>query len=184
MQSVLRLARLSNLRTMRSGRLRSELGNGRNRLRPRLPTRNHSFVGRPQDFTGAHGVRTYLDSDVLIWYLRGEPAARTFFRKLRKLGTTDLWVGALQRAEIVFFMRPHEERLTLEFLSRFKTPEVTEATIDLGSSLYRKWQKSHGTDVNDAILAATAIKTKGAIFTLNTKHFPMHDLEVMKAWSQ
>jgi predicted nucleic acid-binding protein len=37
-------------------------------------------------------------------------------------------------------------------------------------------------DVNDAILAATAMKTGGKIFCLNRKHYPMHDIPVDKAW--
>jgi predicted nucleic acid-binding protein len=127
-------------------------------------------------------VRTYVDSDVLIWYLRGEPRARTFFRKLLKNEDVDLWVGALQRAEIVFFMRAHEEKLTLELLSRFKTADVTQTIVDLGASLYRRWHKSHGTDVNDALLAATAVKTQGRIVTLNLRHYPMPDVSVKRAW--
>jgi predicted nucleic acid-binding protein len=48
--------------------------------------------------------------------------------------------------------------------------------------LYRQWHPSHGIDVNDAFLAATAMKTGGKIVTLNVKHFPMTDLVVEKAW--
>jgi predicted nucleic acid-binding protein len=128
-------------------------------------------------------MRTYIDSDVLIWYLRGELQARRFFRKISKNRDLDLWIGALQRAEIVCFMRPHEETLTLEFLSRFKTADVSQRIVDAGALLYRKWGKSHGTDVNDAMLAATVVGSHGHLFTLNAKHFPMPELTVTKAWT-
>ena len=127
-------------------------------------------------------MRAYIDSDVLIWHLRGESKAVTFLRRLMAGGTYELWTGVLQRAEVVFFMRPNEEQATLLFLSQFKTAEVDERIVDAAGVLYRRWHASHGVDVNDAILAATAIQTGGRIFSLNTKHYPMPDVLVSRAW--
>jgi hypothetical protein len=45
--------------------------------------------------------------------------------------------GALQRAEVVFFMRPREVTMTRSFLSRFKTEAVTQGIVDHGGDLYR-----------------------------------------------
>jgi predicted nucleic acid-binding protein len=104
---------------------------------------------------------------------------------LRELATergVELWTGALQRAEVVFFMRPDEESDTLSFLSRFKTEPVTQEVVDAAGSMYRKWNPSHGIDVNDAVLAATAALTGGSIYTLDTKHYPMPEVGVKKAW--
>ena len=126
-------------------------------------------------------MRTYIDSDILIWHLRGERKAATFFSDLSSEGA-DLWTGALQRAEIVFFMRAQEETSTLQFLSQFDTATVTADIVDDAGKLFRKWNPSHGIDVNDAILAATVMKTGGRIYTLNTKHYPMPDLIVIRGW--
>ena len=79
-------------------------------------------------------------------------------------------------------MRPDEEEQTLLFLAQFRTAAVDQAVIDKAASLYRRWHPSHGVDINDAILAATAIETGGQIFCLNTKHYPMPDLLVRRAW--
>ena len=92
------------------------------------------------------------------------------------------WPSALQRAEVVFFMRPEEMTRTVHFLSRFKTAPVTAEIVDEAGAIFRKWNPSHGTDVNDAILGATAMRTGGRIYTLNTKHYPMPDLVVIRAW--
>ena len=127
-------------------------------------------------------MRAYVDSDVLIWHLRGDQRAARFLRRLAAEPATDLWTGALQRAEIVFFMRPSEADATRAFLSRFKTEAVTQTVVDLGGDLYRRWHPSHGIDVNDAILAATVLATGGKIFTQNIRHFPMPDLPVATAW--
>lgn len=88
----------------------------------------------------------------------------------------------MQRAEVVFFMRPKEEEATMAFLSRFKTEPVTQAIVDLAGTLYRRWHPSHGIDVNDTILTATAIMTDGKIITQNVKHYPMPEVIVEKGW--
>lgn len=127
-------------------------------------------------------MRAYIDSDILIWHLRGERRALNFLRRLRDEGDHELWTGAMQRAEVVFFMKPKEEEGTLLFLSQFKTAPVSQEVIDRAGVLYRRWHPSHGLDVNDAILAATAMHTGGKVFCLNKKHYPMPDLLVKKAW--
>jgi hypothetical protein len=127
-------------------------------------------------------MRAYVDSDILIWHLRGEAKAATLLRRLSAEPDSDLWTGALQRAEVVFFMRPGEVAPTRAFLSRFKTEAVTQPIVDQGAELYRRWHPSHGIDVNDAILAATVAATGGRIYTLNVKHYPMPDVSVVRGW--
>lgn len=127
-------------------------------------------------------MRAYVDSDILIWHLRGEAQAREFLLGLFASDEYQPCVGVMQRAEVVFFMRPEEEDNTLLFLTQFKTASATEEIVDTGAKVYRKWNPSHGTGINDALLVATVMKTGGKIYTLNTKHFPMEDLLVEKAW--
>ena len=127
-------------------------------------------------------MRAYIDSDILIWHLRGEKRAAALLRALAREGGVELWVGALQRAEIVFFMRPDEAPATMSFLARFRTEAVTQEIVDDAGELYRRWHPTHGIDVNDAILAATAAATGGKIYTQNLKHYPMPDIGVTKGW--
>lgn len=127
-------------------------------------------------------MRAYVDSEVLIWHLRGDRKAQRFLQRLSQSREYSLWIGALQRAEIVFFMRPDEERETIRLLSQFSTATVDQGIVDLAARHYRQWHPSHGIDVNDAILAATAIETGGKIYCLNTKHYPMPDAIVERAW--
>ena len=127
-------------------------------------------------------MRAYIDSDVLIWHLRGERKALHLLRNLRDEEQYELWTGALQRAEVVFFMRPEEEEATGLFLAQFRTAPVDQTIVDTAGTLYRKWHPSHGIDINDALLAATAMLTGGQIFCLNVKHYPMPDVVVKRAW--
>jgi predicted nucleic acid-binding protein len=127
-------------------------------------------------------MRAFVDSDILIWHLRGEKKARNFLRDLRDKEEYELWTGAMQRAEVVFFMRKDEESTTLEFLSQLRTESVDQALVDAAGGLFRQWNPSHGIDVNDAFLAASAMRTGGRIFSLNRKHYPMPDLLVTQPW--
>jgi predicted nucleic acid-binding protein len=127
-------------------------------------------------------MRVYVDSDVLIWHLRGEPKALAFLRRLGERTDGERWIGAMQRAEVVFFMRPGEEEGTRLFLSQFKTAAVDQAIVDKAATLYRRWAPSHGIDANDALLAATVMITGGKIVCLNVKHYPMPEVVVEKAW--
>jgi predicted nucleic acid-binding protein len=128
-------------------------------------------------------MKAFIDSDVLIWHLRGERKAINLFKKLRDKEKCELWTGAMQRAEVLFFMRPDEEKPTVLFLSQFKTAPVDQAVIDKAAAIYRQWNPRAGTDINDAILAAIAVQTGGKIYTLNTRHYPMPEVLVQRAWN-
>ena len=127
-------------------------------------------------------MRIYVDSDVLIWHLRGERRAVDYLRPVAAQAESMLCIGAMQRAEIVFAMRPNEEAATLRLLSLFETVPVDRAVVDTAGKLYRRWKPSHGLDPNDAILAATAMRTGGKIVTFNAKHYPMPDVVIEVPW--
>jgi hypothetical protein len=129
-------------------------------------------------------VKAFIDSDILIWHLRGERNALDLLKKLRDKEKDELWTGAMQRAEVVFFMRPDEQDATLLFLSQFKTASVNQEIIDRAGEFYRKWHPRHGIDINDAILAATVLHSGGKLYTLNAKHYPMPEIVVQKAWNE
>ena len=127
-------------------------------------------------------MRAYIDSDILVWHLRGEDKAKKLLINLRDVERYSLYTGVMQRAEVVFFMRPEEEKDTEYFLSQFWTEPLDKTIVDLAGRLFRMWNPSHGVDTNDAILAATAMQTGGRIYTLNVKHYPMPELNVQRAW--
>ena len=127
-------------------------------------------------------MRAYVDADVLIWHLRGREQARGFLAGLRGDPAYELWMGAWQRAEILFFMRPAEEFGTLRLFSQFKTAPVSQEIVDAAAEIYRRWNPSHGMGVADAILAATVRSTGGKLYSLNTRHFPLDEIVVERPW--
>lgn len=127
-------------------------------------------------------MKFYIDADILIWQLRGKREAAEALLRIRKQREAELWTGAMQRAEIVFFMRPDEHERTFELLNRIGTAPVQRETVDLAGDIFRRWNPSHGVGRNDAILAATAILNRGTVVTQNVKRFPMPELAVRKGW--
>ena len=116
-------------------------------------------------------MRAYVDADVLIWHLRGQRRALNFLRGPRDDDAYELWTGAMQRAEVVFFTRLVEVEATLLFPSQFQTAPVDQGIVDEAAGLHRQWNPSHGLDINDAILAATVMRTGAAIHCLNKMHY-------------
>lgn len=127
-------------------------------------------------------MKVFVDSDILIWHLRGKAEAKELLKTLIDDKDSELWLGAMQRAEIVFFMREEEEESTKDLLSLFQTQSVDQKVIDQAGKFYRKWNPSHGIDPNDAILAATVSQKGGRILTQNISHYPMPGIIVHKGW--
>ena len=123
----------------------------------------------------------YFDADIVIENLRGREAARSLLRGVT-VGGDELWMAATQRAEVLFFMRPHETELTMAVLGQFDTEPLTREMVDVGAAYFRRWNPSHGIDQNDALLAGTVKVTGGRIITQNIRHFPMTDITVEQGW--
>jgi len=127
-------------------------------------------------------MKLFFDTDILIWHLRGDERALRFLEETAKKPAAEWWTGALNHAEVVFFMRPGEESRTELFLTRFNTHPVDTDIIDAAAAMYRRWNPSHGMDINDAVLAATVEKAGGMLYTLNIKHFPVNTFLVEVPW--
>jgi predicted nucleic acid-binding protein len=117
-----------------------------------------------------------VDSDILIEVSRGRNV--TVISKWIELSNSDaavlyspvsvaeLWAGAL----------PNEyDALSNLFRSLTGTPIDPEAGRQAGAYL-RRYRKSHGVEIADALIAAGAVANRAELWTLNRKHYPMKDL--------
>lgn len=127
-------------------------------------------------------MKVFVDSDVLIWHLRGDTRALDLLRTLHDTTGNELWTGAMQRAEVLFYARPNEEAATRRLLDQFKTAPIDRAVVDAAATLFQRWHASHGVDEHDALLAATVLKAGARLVTQNVKHFPMEGLAVERGW--
>lgn len=120
---------------------------------------------------------TLVDTDVLIWHLRGYAQAAQALDRLPQLTLSamshlELLQGMRNKAEMTavqqMFTKRHASILPL-------TPAITQRATELMTSL----SLSHGLQAGDALIAATALEHQLRLFTGNTKHFaPIEGLEI------
>lgn len=110
-----------------------------------------------------------VDSDVLIWHLRGLPMATLRLDRLPRLTISamtyfEIPQGIRNRAELMAVQKSlalrNTERLPL-------TPEITLRAAGLMES----FTLSHGLGLGDALIAATALEHAMPLLTANVKHF-------------
>lgn len=113
-----------------------------------------------------------IDADVLIDYTRAYPNAVAFIEAL----TEPFLLSAITVAELYAGVRDGRERGLLDEL--IDSVEVLAVDVTLaveGGLLRREYLPSHGVDLPDAVIAASAEANDLQVATLNERHFPMLD---------
>ncbi len=111
-----------------------------------------------------------LDTNILIDYLRDKIEAVEFVEALRSKPATSVCTVI----ELMSGAKSRSEEVRIEKLSRVVRllPVVEEIAWSAGRHL-KHYQRSHGLDDIDAIIAATAEHHQLELATQNVKHFPM-----------
>jgi predicted nucleic acid-binding protein len=118
-----------------------------------------------------------LDSDLVIWHLRGRASIVELVLSLARKGR--LALSAISRAEVLLGMRDSERDLTLLFLDNCETLPVTTATADRAGEIIRGFRARGVTlSLPDALIGATALLASIPLYTCNPKHYPMTDLDL------
>lgn len=116
-----------------------------------------------------------LDSDVIIWCLRGKGETIEFVRQLASEGLPAC--SALSVLEVELGMKPDEEEKTKEFLDSLKVVPVTKETARLAGHYIRTYKKrGRQIDFVDAVIAAGCVLEEMTLVTCNIKHYPMPEL--------
>ena len=110
-----------------------------------------------------------FDTDVLIWAIRGnQSAAQTinlaFDRALSLVSFMELLQGARSRGEI------RQIQQSLVALG-FSILPLSEAIGDAAAGIIQQNALTHGIQVADALIAATAVESGQPLCTDNAKHF-------------
>ncbi|HVQ91076.1 MAG TPA: type II toxin-antitoxin system VapC family toxin [Mycobacteriales bacterium] len=115
-----------------------------------------------------------LDSSVLIDHLRNDPRAAKALEG--RTGAELPRASLVTKAEILKGMRSHERRMIRALFASIHWVEVDNATAELAGELARLYRRSHpGVEIPDFIIAATAMRLDGELWTNNIKHFPMFE---------
>lgn len=118
-----------------------------------------------------------IDTDILIDHFHKNEAAEAF---LRALSATDDQpaISVITVTELLGGMREGEEARTEQLLSLFVVLPVNEAVGRQAAAYLRQFRRSHGIDLGDALIAATARLHGAELFTRNVKHYPMPNVQV------
>ncbi|MGN6828181.1 type II toxin-antitoxin system VapC family toxin [Paucibacter sp. M5-1] len=110
-----------------------------------------------------------VDTDVLIWHLRGYPQAT------RQLDALDaLTLSAVSYLELLQGMRNKAELAALKKMLERRGATVlplTESITSQATGLMETLTLSHGLQMGDALIAATALEHRLPLLTGNVKHF-------------
>jgi len=117
-----------------------------------------------------------LDSDVVIEVLRSrDQAILSQWEALANTGTLILF-SPVNAAEIWAGARPSEHQAISRFFSPLTCIPIEYKIGQMAGELLRQFSKSHSLKIADALIAASAIQQKAALWTRNRKHYPMPSL--------
>ena len=115
----------------------------------------------------ANGV--LIDSDVLIWFARGNPQAAATLNTL-----TDSYISAVSYMELVQGCRNKTELKVVQRVFKSNHHDVLPVTreiSDLAIELVEQFALSHSLYLADALIAATALSHDLILLSGNDKHF-------------
>ena len=110
-----------------------------------------------------------VDTDVLIWHLRGYAQAT---RRLDELGV--LTLSAVSYLEVLQGIRNKAEPVAVKKMFERRAATllpVSEAITQRAIALMESITLSHGLQMGDALIAATALDHGLPVLTGNVKHF-------------
>jgi hypothetical protein len=121
-------------------------------------------------------VTVLLDTDVAIEILRSRnPIISSKWLALAAAGAVVLY-SPVVAAEVWAGALPHEHQLISIFFRPLVCIPTDYEIGELAGELLRKFARSHGLEIPDALIAATAIQYQAALWTRNRKHYPMPQL--------
>ncbi len=117
-------------------------------------------------------MSAFVDTSVLVDYLRGHRGAATVLEKHRAAGP--LHASEITRLEVLAGMRTGEEHATRSLLSALAWHPLDADVAERAGALGRQWLPSrHTIDSADLAIAASVMLTGLPLLTKNVRHFPM-----------
>jgi hypothetical protein len=126
-------------------------------------------------------ARQLLDSDILIDFLRGREAAWALMTRMQAAGEAPL-ISTVSVAEILAGAQRGEEEATERLLSVLEKIPVSESIARYAGDFLRAYQGSHGLELGDALVAATALVSGATLVTRNVRHYPMPQVKVERPY--
>ena len=118
-----------------------------------------------------------LDSDIIIWHLRGRKEITEMLKDLQRSGLPAC--SAISALEIQLGVKTKdEEGKTNRFLESLKVFDLNMDIAKIAAQLIRDYKAKGVTmDIPDSIIASTCILHDLTLVTYNRKHYPISGLK-------
>jgi predicted nucleic acid-binding protein len=114
-----------------------------------------------------------VDTDVLIWILRGDRMVGETFKKVVAETKGYIFITPIQIAEIYKGLRTKEKLKVETFLETLNVIDIDKNIGRIAGEFLNKYESSHNVTIADAIIGASAKINLFKLWTLNKKHYPM-----------
>lgn len=119
-----------------------------------------------------------LDTDILIWILRGRQDLVDHISKLKD--DSPIALSVITIAEIYMNIFPSELINTEEHLQQYIILEVDQKIAKIAGLYFQQYlKKLKNLSLTDCLIAGTANVNNATLVSLNSKHFPMKDIQVI-----
>ena len=120
-----------------------------------------------------------LDTDIVIWVLRGNEKYEDLLENLSSNGS--LTISTITIAEVYKNIFPSETVKTENLLNDLQSWDVTPLIAKQAGLYWQEYSKKlKNLNITDCLIAATASVHEATLVSLNKKHFPMKDIKVLK----
>jgi hypothetical protein len=121
-------------------------------------------------------VNVLVDSDVLIEISRERD--QNLLSKWTALADSDnaILCSPVSSAELWAGAWPREHEALTNLLRTLVCAPIDYETGRQAGDYLRQYRKSHGLQISDALIAATAVLNHATLWTRNRKHYPMREL--------
>jgi len=117
-----------------------------------------------------------VDSDVIIWHLRGRKEVTEMLRDLQRFGLPACSVLTFLKVQLG--VRKGEEDKTDRFLGSLRVFDVNTEIANKAATLIREYKAKRITlNLPDAIIAGTCMLNDLIFVTYNTKHYLISGLK-------
>jgi len=121
-------------------------------------------------------MKFLIDSDVIIWALRGQRETLELLRTLQGLGIPAC--SPISIIEVKLGVKGGEERKTTSFLDSLEVYPIDRQVADKASEYIVGCRRKGITlGIPDAIIAATCTIHELTLVTYNTKHYPLPEVK-------
>lgn len=116
-----------------------------------------------------------VDTDILIDAARSVKEALNCLQKIERNFSSA--VSSVTQMELIIGCRNKNELRSLDqFLERFQVIRVSEQISDAAIELLKQYRLSHGLQIADALIAATAIVTESEFISKNQRDYRFIEL--------